>query len=80
MPALRHPVPALDQQAAFETGSGADEGDEVGCVDGSPPLLCGLHTSLTTIAKAAAGLPAPLVTSQSITREEIRPPEPIHRI
>ncbi|GHF33436.1 hypothetical protein GCM10017776_59920 [Streptomyces griseoluteus] len=25
--ALRHPVPALDQQAAFEAGSGADEGD-----------------------------------------------------
>jgi len=33
---------ALDQLAAFEAGSGADEGDEVGCVHGPPPSLGGL--------------------------------------
>ncbi|GGX13592.1 hypothetical protein GCM10010383_49550 [Streptomyces lomondensis] len=33
---------AFDELAAFEAGSGADEGDEVGCVHGPPPLLGGL--------------------------------------
>ncbi|MFD8964159.1 hypothetical protein ACFV0C_04025 [Streptomyces sp. NPDC059568] len=28
--------------AAFEAGHGVDEGDEVGCVHGPPPLLGGL--------------------------------------
>ncbi|AJT70011.1 hypothetical protein T261_8418 [Streptomyces lydicus] len=32
----------LDQLAAFEAGSGADEGHEVVCVHGLPPLLGGL--------------------------------------
>jgi len=32
----------LDQEPAFETGSGADDGDEVGAVDGSPAGLSGL--------------------------------------
>lgn len=33
---------AFDEAAAFEAGSGADEGDEVGCVHGPPPWLGGL--------------------------------------
>jgi hypothetical protein len=33
---------AFDEVSSFEAGSGADEGDEVGCVDGPPPLLGGL--------------------------------------
>jgi hypothetical protein len=33
---------AFDQLAAFEAGSGADEGDRVGRVHGPPPLLGGL--------------------------------------
>ncbi|GED83205.1 hypothetical protein TNCT6_02900 [Streptomyces sp. 6-11-2] len=33
---------ALDELAAFEAGSGPDEGDEVGCVHGPPPGLGGL--------------------------------------
>jgi len=35
-------VGSLDEDAAFEAGSGADEGDEVGCDDGSPPAPGGL--------------------------------------
>src|SRR3954470_10084283 len=35
-------VVAFDEDAAFEAGSGADEGDQVGCVDGAPAGLGGL--------------------------------------
>jgi len=30
----------LDELAAGEGRSGADQGDEVGCVDGAPAVLC----------------------------------------
>ena len=33
---------AFHEATAFEAGSGADEGDEVGCVHGPPPLSGGL--------------------------------------
>jgi len=33
---------AFDELALLESGSGADESDEVGCVDGPPAGLCGL--------------------------------------
>lgn len=33
---------AFDVDAAFEVGSGPDEGDQVGCVDGPPAFLGGL--------------------------------------
>ncbi len=33
---------AFDEVSSFEAGSGTGEGDEVGCVDGPPPLLGGL--------------------------------------
>lgn len=33
---------AFDEAAASGAGSGADEGDEVGCVHGPPPLSGGL--------------------------------------
>ncbi len=35
-------VGAFDQFAVLEAGAGADEGDEVGCVHGTPAGLCGL--------------------------------------
>ena len=35
-------VGTFDQQALLEPGSAPDESDEVGCVDGTPPLLGGL--------------------------------------
>ncbi len=31
----------FDELAVFEAGAGADEGDEVGCVDGAPARLRG---------------------------------------
>lgn len=49
---------AFDEVAAFEAGSGPDEGDEVGRVHGPPAGLGGLD-ELKTIARAAAALPAP---------------------
>jgi hypothetical protein len=35
------PLGSLDKVAAFEAGAGADEGHEVGCVEGAPPVLGG---------------------------------------
>lgn len=55
-----HGLGAFDEVAAFEAGSGADEGDEVRCVDRPPARLGGLDVK--TMASAAAALPAPLVT------------------
>ena len=46
---------------AFEAGSGADEGDEVGCVH-SPPRCWADSTSLKTMAGAAAREPTRWVT------------------
>jgi hypothetical protein len=36
-------IDALDQDAAFEACACAGQGDEMGCVDGTPPLLGGLN-------------------------------------
>lgn len=33
---------SLDEHALLEHCAGSDEGDRVGCVDGTPPGLCGL--------------------------------------
>ena len=33
-------VGSFNQLAVDEVGAGTDEGDEVGCVDHPPPLLC----------------------------------------
>jgi hypothetical protein len=38
----RRTLVAFDQGSAFEPGSGAHEGDQVGCVDRAPTLLGGL--------------------------------------
>jgi hypothetical protein len=35
-------VGSLDEFAVLEAGAGSNQGDEVGCVDGAPPGLCGL--------------------------------------
>ena len=35
-------VGSFDELALLEPGSRADQGDEVGCVDGAPAGLCGL--------------------------------------
>ena len=54
-------VRSFDELAVDEGGAGADQGDEVGRVDGSPAGLCGLH-QLKAIAMPAAREPGPLVT------------------
>lgn len=51
----------FNEVASFEAGACPDEGDEVGCVHGSPAGLGGLD-ELDTIARATARDPAPLVT------------------
>jgi hypothetical protein len=43
----------LYQFAAFESGAGADEGDEVGCADRAPPGLGGFD-ELNRMARPAA--------------------------
>ena len=52
---------AFNELAAFEAGPGADERDEVGCVDGAPAFL-GASISLNAMAIPAALEPGPLVT------------------
>jgi hypothetical protein len=51
----------FDEVAAFEAGSGADEGDEVGCVHGSPACLGGLD-AFEDHRESGGALPALLVT------------------
>jgi len=53
---------AFDQDAALETGSGADQGDQMGRVDHAPARSCADSMSLNVIASAAVRDPAPRVT------------------
>jgi hypothetical protein len=39
---LRLVVGSFDELAGVKDSSGSDEGDEVGCIHGSPAGLCGL--------------------------------------
>jgi hypothetical protein len=65
-------VGSFDQEAFLEPGAGADEGDQVGCVDGAPPGLAGLD-ELNAIASPAAREPGPLVTPcRSLTVAKVR--------
>lgn len=64
---------AFDEVAAFEAGSGADDGDEVGCVHGPPTLPGGLHESEAHGQGGGAG-PTPWVTLvRSRTVEKVHP-------
>src|SRR6266511_4215526 len=51
---------AFNELAAFEAGPGADERDEVGCVDGQRSWAASI--SLTAMAIPAALEPGPFVT------------------
>jgi hypothetical protein len=52
---------AFNELAAFEAGPGADERDEVGCVDGAPAFWAA-SISLNAMAIPAALEPGPLGT------------------
>ena len=50
-------VGSFDEFAGLEDGAGADEGDQVWCVDCSPTVL-GSWNDLKAIARPAAASPA----------------------
>jgi hypothetical protein len=53
---------SFDEFAVDEGRSVADQGDEVGCVDGAPAVSWADSMSLNAIASPAARDPGPLVT------------------
>ncbi len=55
-------VEAFDEFAVEEQGTGADQGDQVGCVDRAPAGLGGFD-ELKAMASPAARVPGPLVTA-----------------
>jgi hypothetical protein len=68
----------LDKDTVLEPGARVNRGDKVAPVIARQRALAD-STSLKSIARAAAGLPAPLVTlvrSCTVAKKQLNPPQP----